>query len=408
MQHADRESPEVHEKLRDSSTALRTCVSALASFLGPLRIPLGVNEVESLRTEWRKEIQSYPRKHSLEPPLPEIYDDGKVITWYETERGRYVADRDMVPESSGVWAVMRAHHFAPVALGWTEHLHELATFMKKHPRCDNYWDSVVADVQQAFVILAENIQEGLHALEGHEAAIPTPAGQTTAFDGGFDRTAIGRALNWADDFLCMVYCCFRFSKPESRHLMPATAREYWDVWTPSYHFGDPPSGPPLAARWTPKVVAEGCSEWAIKRIAAIPFPSDARFLELRSKMDGDLAAAERQYRAKSRRAAVQNSVHGARKGAQGGAGKKRKSKSGTGGRPAGSIKRNLLIRREAMKKKLDQLMSGPEPQSRKAAKNQVANEYRLLDARDRPDPKKLDKELKALRAQKDRQNRARK
>ena len=67
-----------------------------------------------------------------------------------------------------------------------------------------------------------------------------------------------------------------------------------------------------------------------------------------------------------------------------------------------------MIRREAMKKKLDQLMSGPEPQSRKAAKNQVANEYRLLDARDRPDPKKLDKELKALRAQKDRQNRARK
>ena len=136
MQHADRESPEVHEKLRDSlhcTTHLR--FRTRVGFSGPLPDSLGVKtEVERIiRTEWRKEIQSYPRKHSLEGHHCRRFTitDGKVITWYETERGRYVADRDMVPESSGVWAVMRAHHFAPVALGWTEHLHRAGDIHEK-------------------------------------------------------------------------------------------------------------------------------------------------------------------------------------------------------------------------------------------------------------------------------------
>ncbi len=92
--------------------------------------------------------------------------------------------------------------------------------------------------------------------------------------------------------------------------------------------------------------------------------------------------------------------------AQGGSDKKRES--GKGGRPAGSIKKALMIRREAMKHKLDQLMSGSDAPKRPAAKHQVANEFQLLDPKGRVDVSKLDKELRALQKQEYRQNQARK
>ena len=84
------------------------------------------------------------------------------------------------------------------------------------------------------------------------------------------------------------------------------------------------------------------------------------------------------------------------------------AKSGTGGRRLGSFDKKKMIHREAMKRKLDQLTSGTYPLPRKSAKHQVANEFRLVDAKGRPDVEKLDRELKSLQKQKYRKKQARK
>lgn len=268
----------------------------------PRQVPLGVDEIHRCREKWQKENRAYPRKHFLEPPLPFSYDDGTPATWYEIGPSSYRSDRDMVPESSDAWAVMRAHYFALEALSGAVTMHNAACCAE--PR------EIVVLVQEYFVALAENIQEGLRALEGHEAAIPTPVGQAVTFDGRSDRTAIRRALNWSDDFLCMVYVGFLFSAPRMRKSAPRTPQDFWEWYGPR-------EGPPLAAHWTPKTIAAGCTEWAIKRIGTIRFPSNEQLSELRAKMEGDLAAAERECRAKSPPADVKDKLPAPGKGAAG-------------------------------------------------------------------------------------------
>lgn len=90
-------------------------------------------------------------------------------------------------------------------------------------------------------------------------------------------------------------------------------------------------------------------------------------------------------------------------------GKKTKgAPSGTGGRPVGSINKTRKARREAMEHKLKELTSGPDPLPKTLAERQVAQEFQLLDKRGRPDREQLHKELKALKAQRRRQEAVRK